>query len=103
MSVSRADLVRALAERMGETQRDTETRVVALLDILAHEIAGKGRIELRGFGAFEVREIRAHTTVLPATGETHRVKKSYTVDFKPSKNLKSMVREQARDRSDSHE
>ncbi len=101
MSVSRADLVRALAERMGETQKDTEKRVVAFLDILSQAIAGKGRVELRGFGAFEVREIKAHTTVLPATGEKHRVKKSYTVDFKASKNLKSNVREQTSHRSES--
>ncbi len=93
MSATRADIVRALAEQMGETQRSTEKRVVAMLEILSATLLAEGRVELRGFGAFEVREIKAHSTVLPATGETHRVKKSYTVDFKPAKKLKAAMRE----------
>ena len=95
MSVTRADIVRALSERMGETQRSTEKRVVALLEILSEALLSEGRVELRGFGAFEAREIKAHSTVLPATGETHRVKKSYTIDFKPSQKLKSALRKEA--------
>jgi len=78
---------------MGETQRSTEQRVVAMLEILSEALLTEGRVELRGFGAFEVREIRAHSTVLPATGEKHRVKKSYTVDFKPAKKLKNAIRQ----------
>lgn len=93
MSATRADIVRALAAQMGETQRSTEKRVVAMLEILSAALLAEGRVELRGFGAFEVREIKAHSTVLPATGETHRVKKSYTVDFKPAKKLKAAMRE----------
>ncbi len=93
MSATRADIVRALAEQMGETQRSTERRVVAMLEILSAMLLAQGRVELRGFGAFEVREIKAHSTVLPATGEKHRVKKSYTVDFKPAKKLKTAIRE----------
>lgn len=90
--MTRADIVRTLADRMGETQRSTEQRVVALLEILSEALLTEGRVELRGFGAFEVREIKAHSTVLPATGEKHKVKKSYTVDFKPAKKLKSAIR-----------
>lgn len=93
MSVTRADIVRALAARMGETQRSTEQRVVALLETLSEALLADGRVELRGFGAFEVREIKAHSTVLPATGEKHKVKKSYTVDFKPGKKLKNAIRD----------
>lgn len=93
MSVTRADIVRALSERMGETQRSTEQRVVAMLEILSEALLTEGRVELRGFGAFEVREIKAHSTVLPATGEKHKVKKSYTVDFKPAKKLKTAIRQ----------
>jgi nucleoid DNA-binding protein len=95
MSATRADIVRALAEQMGETQRSTERRVLAMLEILTEALLSEGRVELRGFGSFEVREIKAHSTVLPATGETLRVKKSYTVDFKPSKKLKTSLRERA--------
>ena len=91
--MTRADIVRTLADRMGETQRSTEQRVVALLEILSEALLTEGRVELRGFGAFEVREIKAHSTVLPATGEKHKVKKSYTVDFKPAKKLKAAMRE----------
>ena len=93
MSATRADIVRALAEQMGETQRSTEKRVVAMLEILSATLLAEGRVELRGFGAFEVREIKAHSTVLPATGEKHKVKKSYTVDFKPGKKLKTAIRD----------
>lgn len=93
MSVTRADIVRALSEKMGETQRSTEQRVVAMLEILSEALLTEGRVELRGFGAFEVREIKAHTTVLPATGEKHKVKKSYTVDFKPAQKLKTAIRQ----------
>lgn len=92
MSLTRADIVRALADRMGETQLSTEQRVVAMLEILSEALLTEGRVELRGFGAFEVREIKAHTTVVPATGEEHQVEASYTVDFKPSKKLKEAMR-----------
>lgn len=77
---------------MGETQKSTERRVVTMLELLSEALLAQGRVELRGFGAFEVREIKAHTTVLPATGEKHKVKKSYTVDFKPAKKLKTAIR-----------
>lgn len=93
MNVTRADIVRALSERMGETQRSTEQRVVAMLEILSEALLTEGRVELRGFGAFKVREIKAHSTVLPATGKKHKVKKSYTVDFKPAKKLKTAIRQ----------
>lgn len=93
MSVTRADIVRTLAERLGETQRSTEQRFLAMLEALSEALLSDGRVELRGFGAFEVREIKAHSTVLPASGEKHKVKKSYTVDFKPSKKLKTAIRD----------
>ena len=92
MSTTRRDLARALKERIGGTIEDNDDWISALLDIISDQVAEGERVELRGFGSFESREIRAHETILPETGEKMKNPKSFTVDFRPAKGFKEKLR-----------
>lgn len=93
MSATRRDLARALKERGGGSIEVNDQWISLLLEIMADTICSQGRIELRGFGAFEARSIKPQTTVHPVSGETVHHSTSYTVDFKPSIALKEKLRQ----------
>lgn len=92
MSETRRDLARALKEKVGGTIGDNDHWISSLLEIIAVKVTAGERIELRGFGTFEAREIKAHTTVLPATGEEMKNPTSYTIDFRPAKGFKDKLK-----------
>lgn len=92
MSTTRRDLAKALKKKVGGTIEANDQWISALLDVLADAVAGGERIELRGFGSFESREIRAHETILPETGEKMKNPKSYTVDFRPAEGFKRKLK-----------
>ncbi len=92
MSETRRDLARALKQKIGGTIGDNDLWISSLLQIISDKVAAGERIELRGFGTFESREIRAHKTVVPATGKSMKNPKSYTVDFRPAQGFKKKLR-----------
>lgn len=106
MTATRRDLARALKEQYGGSISGHDEWIKAFIDVLATSISEKGRVELRGFGAFSLSTIKAHTTVDPsvevAEGEKRKRKKvpmSYSVDFRPSKLYKERLKkDQARKR-----
>ncbi len=98
-TVTRRDLARALKERTGGSISGHDEWIKAFIDILSQKISEAGRVEIRGFGAFNLNTIKAHTTVNPAVklknGKKHkktRVPKTYTVDFRPSKLYKERLK-----------
>lgn len=91
MSTTRRDLAKALKKKVGGTIEANDHWISVLLDVISDTIASGERIELRGFGSFESREIRAHETILPETGEKMKNPKSYTVDFRPAKDFKEKL------------
>lgn len=93
-SVSRRELAEELKERIGGTIGEHDTTIKTLLSIISDKMAAGERVQLRGFGTFESREIKAHKTVNPVTDKKMKVPKSYTVDFRPAKALKEQLKEQ---------
>ncbi|MFA5504053.1 MAG: HU family DNA-binding protein [Vulcanimicrobiota bacterium] len=96
MSVTRRDLARTLKERLGSTIGANEDWIAALLEVISDQVAAGERIELRGFGTFESREIQAHKTTNPVTGEAMKNPKSYTVDFRPAQAFKEKLKPKPR-------
>ena len=94
MGETRRDLARALKEKAGGTIGDNDLWISSLLEIVIDKVTAGSRVELRGFGTFESREIRAHETVLPATGQVMKNQKSYTIDFRPAKAFKDKLKGQ---------
>ncbi len=91
-SVSKADLVKGVAESADASKND----VKAVLDHLLQRISGhldKGRkVQLTGFGTFEVRHRKARTGVKPGTTEKIKIPASKYPAFKPGKGLKDRVK-----------
>lgn len=93
MSATRRDVARALSDRLDTSQRESGRWLRATLESLVDVLVQEGRLELRGFGSFEVRRIEEQHTVDPRTGEPVVLSPTYTVDFKPGKNLRQALEE----------
>ena len=99
MTVTRRKLAEALKKEYGGTITAHESWIKAFVDVLSREISEKGRVEIRGFGSFQLNTIKAHTTINPGipTPEGQQPKKlkvpeTYTVDFRPSGNYKERLK-----------
>ncbi len=93
MSTTRRDLARNLKKRLGGSIETNDHWVNELLDVIRQEVASGERVELRGFGTFEAREIKPHQTIKPTTGRKMKNPKSFTVDFRPAEGFKECLRE----------
>ncbi len=90
--MTKKDIVKAIAERVGLTQRETQKVVQSTFDIIIDAVASSGRIELRNFGVFEVKERAARKARNPRTGEKIHVPARKVVGFKPGRRLEERVR-----------
>ena len=69
-------------------QRDVERIVSTVFDKISKTLASGDRVELRGFGAFSVKERKSRTGRNPKTGETVLVEKKSVPFFKAGKELR---------------
>ena len=89
--MNRTDLIRAMATKTGQTQKDTEASLIAFMDVVMETLAKDEKVGLVGFGTFEVSERAAREGRNPATGETIHLPSSKTPRFKASKAFKDML------------
>ena len=89
--MNKADLVTAMAEKAGVSKKDAEASLKAFTDIVAEELKKGEKIQLVGFGTFEVSERAARTGRNPQTGKTMKIKASKAPKFKAGKALKDAV------------
>ncbi len=88
----RSELVAKLQEEMAPLKAsEIEHAVDIVLDEIGEALAQGGRVELRGFGAFSVREREARTGRNPRTGQTVKVSAKRVPFFKPGKELRLKV------------
>ena len=86
--MNKRELTRAFAEEFGITIRDAEVCVNTLFNSIADTLAKGGRIEIRGFGSFKVKEYEPYSGRNPKTGESIQVSRKKLPYFK----LSSMMR-----------
>lgn len=91
--MNKAEFVAAVAEKADLTKKDAEKAVKAFTDTVSEELAKGGKIQLVGFGTFEVAERAAREGRNPRTGETMPIAASKTPKFKPGKALKDLINE----------
>lgn len=91
--MNKTELVAAVAEQAGISKKDAEAAVKAFTDTVASELKNGGKIQLVGFGTFEVAERAAREGRNPKTGETMKIAASKSPKFKPGKALKDVVNE----------
>lgn len=88
----RSELVARLQERFNKSQaHDVEQGVDLVLEEIAAALEAGRRVELRGFGAFSIRERKARKGRNPRTGAAVKVKAKRVPFFKPGKELRVKV------------
>ena len=89
--MNKTELVAAIAEKTGLTKKDAEGAVKAFTDTVAEQLKAGDKIQLVGFGTFEVAERAARTGKNPQTGEAINIPASKAPKFKAGKALKDMM------------
>ena len=89
--MNKKELIAAVAEKAEISKKDAEKAVKAFTDAVAEELAKGGKVQLVGFGNFEVSERPAREGRNPRTGETMTIAASKTPKFKPGKALKDEI------------
>ena len=89
--MNKTELVAAMAEQTNLSKKDAEAALKAFIDVVSEELKKGERVQLVGFGTFEVSERAAREGRNPQTGETMEIKASKTPKFKAGKALKDMM------------
>ena len=89
--MNKPELVAAMAEQTNLSKKDIEAALKAFIDVVAEELKKGEKVQLVGFGTFEVSERAAREGRNPQTGETMQIKASKTPKFKAGKALKDMM------------
>ena len=91
--MNKTELIAAVAEKAELSKKDAEKAVKAFTDVVSEELVNGGKIQLVGFGTFEVSERAEREGRNPKTGEPMPIAASRTPKFKAGKALKDMVNE----------
>ncbi|RKD35159.1 MULTISPECIES: HU family DNA-binding protein [Lacrimispora] len=89
--MNKAELITAVSEKAELSKKDAEKAVKALTDVISEELVKGEKIQLVGFGTFEVSERAAREGRNPKSGEVMNIPASKTPKFKAGKALKDMV------------
>ena len=89
--MNKAELVAAMAEKTELSKKDAELALKAFTEVVAEELKKGEKIQLVGFGTFEVSERAARTGRNPQTGAEMTIAASKAPKFKAGKALKDIV------------
>jgi integration host factor subunit beta len=88
----KSELVQIIASRnLHLYLKDVEKIVDAVFDEITGALGDGGRVELRGFGVFTVKNRPAHVARDPRTGETLEIVEKWVPAFKPGKGLRERL------------
>ncbi len=89
--MNKTELVAAIAEKTELSKKDSEKALKAFIDVVSEELQKGEKIQLVGFGTFEVAERAAREGRNPLTGEKMKIEASKAPKFKAGKALKDAV------------
>ena len=89
--MNKTELVDAIAKEANLSKKDAEKAVKAFTDTVSKELKKKGKVQLIGFGTFEVAKRAARTGKNPQTGDAIKIPAATVPKFKPGKALKDAV------------
>lgn len=90
--MNKSELVDRVAENAGMSKKDSEAAVKAVLESITDGLVKGDKVQLVGFGTFEVRSRKEREGRNPATGEKIKIKALKVPAFKPGKALKEKVK-----------
>ncbi len=89
--MNKTELIAAMTEASGLTKKDCDAALGAFVGALETALKSGDKVQLVGFGTFEVKERAARTGKNPATGETIEIAASKAPAFKPGKAFKDAI------------
>ncbi len=89
--MNKAELSAAIVKKTGFTKKDAEKALGAVTEAISEALAAGDRVQIVGFGSFEVRNRPARVARNPRTGEQIKIKASKAPVFKAGKALKDGV------------
>ena len=89
--MNKTELVASVAEKTGLTKKDSEKAVNAVLAAITESMENGEKVQLVGFGTFEVRERKARKAQNPQTKEEITIPATKVPAFKAGKGLKDVV------------
>ena len=89
--MNKQELISAAAEKTGFSKKDTEATVTAVLETIISALEDNEKVQLVGFGSFEVKERAARIGRNPKTKEAIEIPASKAPVFKPNKALKDIL------------
>ena len=89
--MNKTELVAAMADAAGLSRKDAEKALKAFTDVVAEELKKDGKVQLVGFGTFEVSKRAARGGRNPQTGKTMSIPASKAPKFKAGKALKDSI------------
>lgn len=89
--MNKTDLITKVSETTELSKKDATKAVEAVFEAIAEALQGGDKVQLVGFGNFEVRERQARKGRNPQTGEEIDIAASKIPAFKPGKSLKDLV------------
>ena len=89
--MTKADLVERVSDKIKLNKKEAEAVINALFSSISDSLAEGGKVEIRGFGSFHIRERNARTGRNPRSGEKVDVPAKKVPFFTAGKDLKTMV------------
>ncbi len=89
--MNKTELIAAMAEQAELSKKDAEKALKAFVDIIGEELTKGEKVQLVGFGTFEVSERPEREGRNPQTGEAMKIAASKSPKFKAGKALKDMI------------
>jgi DNA-binding protein HU-beta len=90
--MNKTELIAAVAEKTGMTKKDAERVINATLETVTASMVAGDKVQIFGFGTFDVKERAARTGRNPRTGETLEIAASKNVGFSAAKALKDAIK-----------
>ena len=89
--MNRTELISAMSEKSELTKVDTEKALKAFIDTVTEELKNGGKVQLFGFGTFEIAERAERQGRNPKTGEAITIPASKSPKFKAGRSLKDTI------------
>ncbi|HHY41591.1 MAG TPA: HU family DNA-binding protein [Thermoanaerobacterales bacterium] len=89
--MNKAELISVMAEKSGLTKKDTEKALNSFIEAVEEALVNGDKVQLVGFGTFEVRERSARKGRNPQTGEEIDIPAASVPAFKAGKALKDSI------------
>ena len=89
--MNKTELIDAVAKKAELSKKDAEKAIKAFTDVVANELKDGGKVQVVGFGTFEVSERAEREGRNPQSGEVMKIAASKAPKFKAGKALKDMI------------